>query len=310
MNKIITLLCYLSLISCFNTKPQNTHELIYEFENSTQLSDADREITITVLKERLERFSSDFEVTLTNDKNVKIIAKTSFDERRFNSIITNQGKLEFWELYKGESFHPFIIEANNLLKNEIQGDSINYNPILDVAASGGFQYGPMLLTFKAKDTAFINKSLNQQDIRALLPDDYKYTKFLWGIPDNVGELPLYAAKTDREAKPFVTGENITDAKQSYNAIDRPTVSVQLDENGAKRWERMTEIAFQQQTSIAITLNNLVYSAPGVTSGPIRGGSFEISGSFTLEEAQDLAVILSSSKRIPKLKLLKASIINN
>ena len=68
----------------------------------------------------------------------------------------------------------------------------------------------------------------------------------------------------------------------------PSVNMQMNSTGAKIWEEMTGNAFTQGSQIAIVLDDIVYSAPGVTTGPISGGSSEISGSFTVQEAQDLA----------------------
>jgi SecD/SecF fusion protein len=58
---------------------------------------------------------------------------------------------------------------------------------------------------------------------------------------------------------------------------------------------MTGRAYSQQSQIAIVLDEIVYSAPGVTSGPIAGGNSEISGSFSLNEAIDLANVLRAGK---------------
>ena len=72
--------------------------------------------------------------------------------------------------------------------------------------------------------------------------------------------------------------------------------MQMNGKGAKIWEEMTGKAYNQQSQIAIVLDNVVYSAPGVTSGPISGGpTIEISGAFTINEAIDLANVLRAGK---------------
>src|SRR5690606_7294122 len=86
-----------------------------------------------------------------------------------------------------------------------------------------------------------------------------------------------------------------DARQAYNQLNRPSVSMQMNAKGAKIWEEMTGRAYTQQSQIAIVLDDIVYSAPGVTTGPISGGNSEISGSFTLNEAIDLANVLRAGK---------------
>jgi SecD/SecF fusion protein len=54
--------------------------------------------------------------------------------------------------------------------------------------------------------------------------------------------------------------------------------MQMNGQGAKGWEELTGRAYTQKKNIAIVLDNIVYSAPGVSSGP-AGGRSEISGSF-------------------------------
>ncbi len=307
MFKTIAILSILFLTSCIDSQPK--YKLIYEFENNEQLSQQDRLSTVEVLKRRLDKFSSDFDVSLTNDRKIEVMVKTSFNENRLNLLMTNPGKLEFWELYNSDELSNFLAEANQVLIEEKEKDSIKSKSFIDFVSAMGYQHSPILFYTNVQDTTFVNLSFKNPKIRALLPLDKSYAKFIWGIPTSDGVVPLYAAKSNREDKAFVTGEQIRDARQGYNSMGRPTVSIQMDELGSKRWERMTEIAFNQQTCIAVTLNDLVYSAPGVTAGPIRGGNSEISGNFTLQEAQDLATILSVSKKIPKVKFLQSSIIN-
>src|SRR5690606_40217920 len=91
----------------------------------------------------------------------------------------------------------------------------------------------------------------------------------------------------------VTGVQ-TCALPIYN-MNKPVVSMQMNAKGAKDWEILTGKAFNQQSNIAIVLDNIVYSAPGVTTGPIAGGSSSISGDFTVQETKDLANIIKDGK---------------
>ena len=85
----------------------------------------------------------------------------------------------------------------------------------------------------------------------------------------------------------------------------PMVSMQMNSTGASIWEEMTGNAYNQSSQIAIVLDNIVYSAPGVTSGPIAGGSSTISGSFTVTEAQDLANVLKAGKLPASADIIQA-----
>ena len=153
--------------------------------------------------------------------------------------------------------------------------------------------------FNSKDTNIISEYLSDSDVRSLLQPTQRYVKFLWGIPqmseDGEELVELYALKGNRENIPQLSGSVITDARQSYQQNGKASVSMQMNLKGAKIWEKMTGNAFNTGGQIAIVLDDIVYSAPGVTSGPIAGGNSEISGSFTLEEAIDLANVLRAGK---------------
>ena len=56
--------------------------------------------------------------------------------------------------------------------------------------------------------------------------------------------------------------------------------MQMDSRGARIWENMTGKAYNQRSNIAIVLDEIVYSAPGVSSGAISGGRSEITENFT------------------------------
>ena len=113
--------------------------------------------------------------------------------------------------------------------------------------------------------------------------------------NGIETVDVYALAGNRENKPQLSGAVITDARQSYNQVGEPSVSMQMNGKGAKIWEEMTGKAYNQQSQIAIVLDNVVYSAPGVTSGPISGGNSEISGAFNINEAIDLANVLRAGK---------------
>ena len=78
--------------------------------------------------------------------------------------------------------------------------------------------------------------------------------------------------------------------------------------GAKIWEDMTEYAYNNQSQIAVVLDNVVYSAPGVSSGKISGGRSEITGDFTIPEAQDLANVLRDGKLPASADIIQAEVV--
>ena len=189
-------------------------------------------------------------------------------------------------------------------------DDTEINPLFDLIRSMGYNGGPVLASFESKDQEIVSNYLNNPKVRALLAPEQRYVKFVWGIPqfmeteanedtdqevESLELVELYALKGNRENKPQLSGAVITDAKQEFQQNGMPSVTMQMNLKGAKIWEKMTGNAFNTGGQIAIVLDDIVYSAPGVTSGPISGGNSEISGTFTLNEAVDLANVLRAGK---------------
>jgi len=87
----------------------------------------------------------------------------------------------------------------------------------------------------------------------------------------------------------LTGKYLKDARVSLsNQFNEPSVSLSFDNQGARIFERITEENVNKR--LAIILDNTVYSAPNINER-ISGGNAEISGTFSMEEARDLAIVL-------------------
>ncbi len=292
--------------SCGNFKDKQEHLFIYGFENRVDLQKTDVLQTIKIIQERLDKYGVHFEVSSLSDDNIRVkIWEDKLNDERVNKLILNQGKLEFWECYKTEEFYPFLLQVDSISKNKLNDKSSINSMFSNKLIAPDYQNGPVLFYAKEKDTTSINSNLNSKKARALLPLEFSHVKFLWGIKGNDGNIPCYTIKSNPENKASITGKHIVSARQNYDARGNPTVSLKMNNVGASHWELMTKNAYLYQSFIAIVLNDIVFSAPGVSSGSITGGRSEISGDFTLEEAQDLANVISSNK-IPKLNLLKYS----
>jgi preprotein translocase subunit SecD len=101
---------------------------------------------------------------------------------------------------------------------------------------------------------------------------------------------------------LMTGEFLTEARvnldQRYN---EPYVSIVFDSTGAKIFEQVTDK--NKKRRLAIILDNNVYSAP-VIQEKISGGNAQISGSFFMKEARDLAIVLRSGSLPAPLTMLQ------
>ena len=254
------------------------------------------------------------------------------DIDRIQNLLQSTAQLEFWETFKNDDFGSFLISANEYLasietNNELSesnesdiddllseveqsSDSIrnSSNPLLSLVRTFSYQGGPILARFLPRDQEQVDSYLSMSEIRKLLPRDYRYTKFLWGKVDEDGLTSLYAIKSNRDDLPPLSGGVVVDASQSYDAVGNPAVSMQMNAQGARVWENLTDIAYKQNSNIAIVLDDIVYSAPGVTRGAISGGRSEITGDFDLNEAIDLANVLRAGKLPASATIIQSEVV--
>jgi SecD/SecF fusion protein len=166
------------------------------------------------------------------------------------------------------------------------------------------------------DTAYLRNYLNSDVLRRSFTENgLSDARFAFGIPgrDKNGKqlnfVSLYILKTGNSEKAPMEGEVITDASQSYDQLgSKPTVSMEINPAGSSKWERLTGTSFDQTRPIAIVLDEIVYSAPIARNGKISGGRTEISGDFTVQEAQDLANILKAGKLPAPAKIVQEQIV--
>jgi len=100
---------------------------------------------------------------------------------------------------------------------------------------------------------------------------------------------------------MVSGDQLTDARQSYDQDGRPSIEIRFNTTGARRFARTTQENVGKP--FAIILDDKVLSAPNINE-PILGGNAQITGSFTVQSAHDLAVSLASGKLPVKLNVIE------
>ncbi|MEZ4875459.1 MAG: protein translocase subunit SecDF [Flavobacteriaceae bacterium] len=301
-----------------------------------------------VLRKRIDKFgvTQPNLQRLGNSGRILVELPGAKDVERVKKLLQSTAQLEFWEVVKEDAIASYIVEADAKVKELLSakkkdtasvvtdstktetdsnlddllgGEEVEEttsaeeaNPILSkvLPVRAG---NPGLATFALKDTALINSYLRMPQVKALLKNDQRYTQFLWSIPEyneSLGEdiTSLYAIKGNKDMTPQLSGGVIVDAQQSYNQAGRVSVTMQMNGTGAKIWENMTEYAYQNGTQIAVVLDNIVYSAPGVSNGKISGGRSEITGDYTISEAQDLANVLRAGKLPASADIIQAEVV--
>lgn len=258
------------------------------------------------------------------------------DIGRAQDLLSSTAQLEFWETYKqsNPSLSNFLQTANERLKtlvevekpevtvkpeseldsllSDVAQDSLDFsqdvNPLFSLLIPAN-PNGNALVSAAIQDTAKIGEYLRMKEIRRLIPGDIQFVKFVWERPTEGSEVvELYALKSNRDNTPRISGDVVSDASDTFDQYNKPAVSMTMNTKGAKEWEKLTGDAFNNQTGIAIVLDNKVYTAPGVSSGPISGGRSEITGTFTINETKDIANVLRAGKLPASAEIIQSEIV--
>ena len=158
----------------------------------------------------------------------------------------------------------------------------------------------------SRDMKQIDEYLAREEVKALLPRDLK---LMWGVKaiDEDGKIfELYAIKsTQRNGRAPLEGDVIVSATDDYDNNGRPSVSMTMNSDGARRWAQLTKQNINKP--IAIALDGYIYSAPNVQN-EITGGQSQITGQFTQEDTKDLANVLKSGKMPAPAKIVQEDIV--
>ncbi|NVK52953.1 MAG: protein translocase subunit SecDF [Flavobacteriaceae bacterium] len=305
--------------------------------------DSSIDTAFEVLRSRIDKFG----VTqpniqrVGNSGRIQIELPGAKDINRVEKLLESTAKLQFWEVFTNAEVQNFFFAANNkvaeLLKedNPTKKDSIKKDDIDNLlgekdstkvnnqkslftylfpnVAQSQQQVSSLVAQAKVSDTAMVNSLLAKKEIKALLPNNLRYVKFLWDYKaqpnaDKTAEMiGLYAIKSNRKDKATIEGDVIVDAAQVFDQLgNKPEVSMSMNSSGSKQWEKMTT----ENTGkfIAVVLDDYVYTAPSVP-GPIVGGRTSISGgAMTITEAQDIATVLKAGKLPAAARIIESEVV--
>ncbi len=269
------------------------------------------------------------------------------DPTRVRKLLQASAKLEFWEMGEmGNDLAKSLGDANKALKEALKnsGDSGSEtttaaqdssataatepadtaatdttaaarlekqrkeNPLFSV-----FQPAPNAGTIvgyiNGADTAKFNSYLKYPAVRSIFsPQNIKFVYSAKPVQDeNAGNIFLvYAIKARSNAfKAPLEGDVIVDARQDYDQTQQVIVNMTMNAEGAKRWRKLT--AENIKKPIGIALDNAIYSAPTVQN-EIAGGNSQISGQFSVPEAQDLANILKAGKLPAPARIVEEAVV--
>ena len=308
-------------------KPESTDEEVIAVIRES--ADAAISNSFNVLRNRIDRFG----VTqpniqkLGNSGRILVELPGVKEPERVRKLLQGTASLEFWETYSFGEIEMYLNEANATLAEVLAAEeeaaeevaategedllaaelkqaetekanaaAVKQNPLFAVLQPTGMRDNACIGYVHYSDTALVNKYFAMEQVKGVFPPEFRA---MWTVKPsqffadgNVFELvAIKVATSDGKAK--IDGDEVTDARVQYgNNNGSPEVSMSMNAEGANTWARMTKDNIGKQ--IAIVLDGMVYSYPTVQS-EIAGGSSQITGNFTLEEAEDLANVLKSGK---------------
>ena len=299
-----------------------------------------------VLRTRIDRFGVvQPRIQTLEDKMGRIMVELPGikEPERVRRLLQGSANLEFWETYTASTILPYVQQADAMaaslqktteptvdaeevadaevetsqvdsLKSELTGEKANTeiarddmlkrNPLLARLSLNQNGQGPVVGYASAKDTSMVNSILAMTS--KVFPSDLRLK---WGVSPAQGStnvFELYAIKsTMRNGKAPLEGDVVVDAKDEFDQYSQPAVSMSMNTQGARRWAQLTKQNIGK--SIAIVLDNYVYSAPNVNA-EITGGNSQITGHFTPEESKDLANVLKSGKMPAPARIVQEDIV--
>jgi SecD/SecF fusion protein len=187
-------------------------------------------------------------------------------------------------------------------------ENLNVSPLFSLRApsGGGFRY-------YLKDTSTINRIFKKPEVLSRLPRNVgvawsnKAEKLDRTSVNEEPAMELFFLDFGRNRQARLTGETIVSANKDLDDKGQHAVSMRMDVDGTREWARWTKVAAQKRSRIAIMLDNAVYSAPYVNS-EIPNGNSQISGNFTVDEANDLANILKAGSLPAPMKIVEEAVV--
>ncbi len=202
----------------------------------------------------------------------------------------------------------------------LQEQAMKDNPLFAIFRPNATQEGiipsSVLGQIAAADTTTFRKYLELPAVKAILPKDLVFLYGPSNKTDRSQPLQVYGVKVNpANPKAKITGERVIAAKADFGQDNnRPEVSMTMDAVGTKDWRNLTRALKPSNPDdprtdnyVAVILDNVVYTAPSIR-GEIPNGVSSISGSFTLEEAQDLANILVSGRMPAPAKIVQEQVV--
>ena len=259
-----------------------------------------------VLSKRIDRFGvTQPNIQKISGGNGRILVELPGvkEPERVRKLLQGTASLEFWPTFTSGEVYNQLLEAEKIIAAG-SNDTTVVAPLREILALENTGYARIGIAHYA-DTAKINSYLSMPEVKAVLN---KGLIPMWSakpIAGSENHFELVAIKNEGNGAPL-DGDAVAEARAQFAQDGGDAeVSMSMNREGAKVWARLTGDNIDRQ--IAIVLDGLVYSYPNV-NGKIEGGNSSITGSFTPEEAQDLANVLECGKLPAPAKIIQESVV--
>ncbi|MBO5865667.1 MAG: protein translocase subunit SecD [Bacteroidaceae bacterium] len=231
------------------------------------------------------------------------------NKARVIELLTRSSNLQFWETYTDQEIAKVLPKLMQLGDEVAKSKGQTVNPLTNLVGNAG---GCVVAYVNREGKAKIDEvlaagkamELDAVNPRAILPRELI---LCWGADSKDGVYTLYAIKDkDADGVAPLQGDVIAEATASFQN-NKPCVNMTMNGAVAHTWANLTEECAKSHRPIAVVLDGLVYSAP-VPEGRIAGGHSVISGSFTIEETQDLATVLCSGKMLVPMRDVESNVV--
>ncbi|CAH2560100.1 protein translocase subunit SecDF [Cardinium endosymbiont of Oedothorax gibbosus] len=300
----------------FSTEDDVTKAIDQEIVNALDRS-------LTIIGSRLDRFGATQTKIqkLPGNARIQIELPGVTNPKRVRKLLQGVAQLRFWAVAEANTYSSALEAVNTFLlnkekttitatfpkglTNEEKAQRMPKESILKRLCKYPFPY---TLAYAPEKISQIEAILRRKEVKALLPKEivWMWEKKAHTLNDGTQAVTLYAIKQPRDNKPLLEGDMITHAAQFFDKNRRQrVVNLQMHQKGVHIWKRITASHIGKR--IAIALDDRVYSAP-VVNQEIPNGKSQISGHFTVEEAKDLASVLTTGSLPAPLRMVEEAII--
>lgn len=238
------------------------------------------------------------------------------EPERVTDLLKSSANLEFFEVY---NYNEIANDLNSFAMEWARQDTVNHTNLIELLGGPQRAGSPVIGIVTPQNRALVDSILSSPLAKQKLPSDFsavwevKATDF--PVLDAQGNVMKKANGEDRttpywqlvalKGEAALEGDAVTSATSEYDNMRGNTVNMRMNDAGAQAWATLTRNNIGRP--IAIVLDNNVYSYPNVNN-EITGGSSEITGNFTPEEANDLANVLKSGKMSAKVDVVSNNVI--